>query len=315
MKGIMKVMLAREAEAPGTVLDRTFIRAHTSGFEELCAALDDVGWDEIVDSSGLSRAEVEQAARVMIEANRTIVCWAMGITQHKNGVANVQEILNVLLLRGNIGRPGAGACPVRGHSNVQGDRTMGTWERMPDAFLDRLGAEMCVVSASRGALPPASPMLRSEVWIVCELAARTLGATSGVDFRYLAGDYARIRAHVAGVVPGFEDFEARVRVPGGFYLGNAARDRVFATRQRRRPERHADVEVGRRHRRSGALRGQRLLGRADRPREPALRAAASGNLARRLAPRDPRTADGRRRRRRAPEPATGRMCTGATRPW
>ena len=96
-------------------------------------------WDEIIAVSGVDRELIRKAADVYVESDRVIVCWAMGLTQHKNGVANIQEVVNLLLLRGNIGRPGAGACPVRGHSNVQGDRTMGIWERPPADFLDRLG--------------------------------------------------------------------------------------------------------------------------------------------------------------------------------
>jgi anaerobic selenocysteine-containing dehydrogenase len=87
----------------------------------------------------VSREQIEAAAQIFAESERTICCWAMGLTQHKNAVANIQEIVNLMLLRGQIGKPGAGVCPVRGHSNVQGDRTMGIWERPTEAFLDRLG--------------------------------------------------------------------------------------------------------------------------------------------------------------------------------
>ena len=327
-KGIMKAMLEREAEAPGTVLDRAFIAEHTDGFEALARSLEELSWEEIVRESGVPRETIEHAARVAWEAERTIACWAMGITQHKNGVANVQEIVNFLLLRGNVGRPGAGACPVRGHSNVQGDRTMGIWEKAPDVFLDRLGAEfgfepprkhghdtvdtirpmlagdvkvfiglggnflsatpdtertadalrrcnltvnvstklnrghlvpgrtslilpclarsevdvqasgeqfvsvensMSVVSMSRGRLPPASDELRSEVAIVTGIAQATLGAASGIDWATFASDYDAIRDAIARVVPGFTDYNARVRQPGGFYLGNPVRERVFRT--------------------------------------------------------------------------------------
>ena len=141
LKGIMKAMLAAEAAAPGSVLDHAFLTEHTDGFDALAEDLATTSWDEIERGSGLSRASIEAAARVAIASERTIVCWAMGLTQHVNAVANVQSIVNLLLLRGNVGRPGAGPCPVRGHSNVQGDRTMGIWEKMPDAFLDRLGEE------------------------------------------------------------------------------------------------------------------------------------------------------------------------------
>ncbi|MCW2495175.1 molybdopterin dinucleotide binding domain-containing protein, partial [Jatrophihabitans sp.] len=98
-------------------------------------------WPDLERHSGLTRREMETFADDVTRAKRVIVCWAMGLTQHRNAVATIREIVNFLLLRGNIGRPGAGACPVRGHSNVQGDRTMGIWEQMPDTFLDRLHDE------------------------------------------------------------------------------------------------------------------------------------------------------------------------------
>ena len=113
----------------------------TAGFDEFVAALRNTDWDEIVEQSGISKAQIEEAAQIFVESDRTIFCWAMGLTQHKNAVANIQEIVNLMLLRGQIGKPGAGLCPVRGHSNVQGDRTMGIWERPPDAFLNSLGKE------------------------------------------------------------------------------------------------------------------------------------------------------------------------------
>jgi molybdopterin-dependent oxidoreductase alpha subunit len=327
-KGIMKAMLEGEDAQPGTVFDRAFIAEHTAGFDLFEKALREASWDDIMRSSGISREQIEEAARVAIASKRTIVCWAMGLTQHKNAVSNVQEIVNFLLLQGNLGRPGAGACPVRGHSNVQGDRTMGIWEKMPDAFLNRLGEEfgfepprrhgtdtvdtiaameegrikvffamggnflsaapdtertaraltrckltvhvstklhrghlvtgeealilpclgrtevdaqatgpqfvtvensMSVVSASRGALPPASSECKSEVAIVAGLARAVLGDRSKVNWEGLAGDYDLIRDHIERVVPGFESFNARVRNRGGFYLGNAARDRRFRT--------------------------------------------------------------------------------------
>ncbi len=328
LHGIMKAMLAREAASPGSVLDHTFIRERTSGFAAFERSIEATSWEEIVRESGVARAKLEQAGRIAAEAPRTIVCWSMGLTQHKNGVANVREAVNLLLLRGNIGRPGAGACPVRGHSNVQGDRTMGIWEKMPDAFLDRLGREfefspprahgrdtvasiagmldgavkvfvglggnflsatpdtertadairrcaltvqistklnrghlvtgrtalilpclgrterdvsrkgeqfvtvensMSVVSASHGALAPASEELRSEVAIVAGLAEAALDGRSRVPWAALACDYDAIRERIARVVPGFERFNERVREPGGFYLGNAARERDFHT--------------------------------------------------------------------------------------
>ncbi len=328
LQGIMKEVLAAEAERPGTVLDHEFINTHTTGFAEFAAALDAAAWNELEAESGISRAEMRAAADVYVKAERVIICWAMGLTQHKNAVANIQEIVNLLLLRGNIGRPGAGACPVRGHSNVQGDRTMGIWERPTAPFLDSLAREfnfapprthgydtvnaikamhagdahvffalggnflsatpdteytaaalqrcrltvqvstklnrahlitgaqalilpclgrtesdvqatgaqfvscensMGVVQTSRGRLTPASEHLLSEPMIVARLAAATLGARSSVDWLALTADYDRIRACIERVLPGFADYNRRVREPGGFYLPNAAREREFMT--------------------------------------------------------------------------------------
>ena len=328
LKGIMKEVLAFEEPRPGQVLDHEFIRNYTEGFEAFAAALQHAHWGDILDQSGVSKTQIEDAAKIFIESERTIFCWAMGLTQHKNAVANIQEIVNLMLLRGQIGKPGAGLCPVRGHSNVQGDRTMGIWERPTDRFLDKLGTEfnfepprrhgydtvkaieamhekkarvffalggnflsatpdteytaealrrcrltahvstklnrahlitgeqalilpclgrtetdvqtsgaqfvttensMGVVQASRGFLPPASADLLSEPAIVARLASATFGVRSNVDWQGLTADYDLIREHIARVVPGFDDYNARVRQPGGFHLPNAARERIFKT--------------------------------------------------------------------------------------
>ncbi|HVP27969.1 MAG TPA: FdhF/YdeP family oxidoreductase [Myxococcota bacterium] len=148
LQAIARELLRLEEEAPGRVLDRDFLREHTEGFDAWREAVRALPEDELVAESGVSRREIRAAAEIYARAERTIVCWAMGLTQHRHAVANVREIVNLLLLRGNVGRPGAGACPVRGHSNVQGDRTMGIWERPRPEFLARLGAEF-------GFTPPA----------------------------------------------------------------------------------------------------------------------------------------------------------------
>ncbi|MBU8975209.1 FdhF/YdeP family oxidoreductase [Lysobacter sp. MMG2] len=122
-------------------VDREFVDAHTHGYEDFAATVRATQWDALERESGLSRADLEQAARTYLDSTATIVCWGMGITQHARSVATIQMLGNLLLLRGNIGRPGAGPCPVRGHSNVQGDRTMGIYEQPSAIFLDRLGAE------------------------------------------------------------------------------------------------------------------------------------------------------------------------------
>ena len=328
LKGIMKELLEEEERAPGQVLDHEFIKEQTADFEKFRDALRLIDWDELVEQSGISREQIRQAALMMMHSRRTICCWAMGLTQHKNAVANIQEIVNLLLLRGQIGKPGAGVCPVRGHSNVQGDRTMGIWERPTDAFLASLAKEfdfepprkhgldtveaikamhagkgkvffalggnflsatpdteftaealrrcrltvhvstklnrahlitgeqalilpclgrteldaqatglqfvssensMGVVQSSRGTLEPASEHLLSEPMIIARLAAATLGEGSRVDWLRLAGDYDLIRAGIERVIPGFEDYNRRVREPGGFYLPNLARERRFMT--------------------------------------------------------------------------------------
>jgi molybdopterin-dependent oxidoreductase alpha subunit len=324
LKGISKAVLARDG-----ALDREFIDTYTTGFDEFVAALQNVSWDEIVEQSGVPRIQIEAAAQIFVESERTICCWAMGLTQHKNAVANIQEIVNLMLLRGQIGKPGAGVCPVRGHSNVQGDRTVGIWERPTEAFLDKLGEvfnfepprnhgydtvqairamhdrqvkvffalggnflsatpdteftaaalrrcrltahvstklnrshlvtgdralilpclgrteidmqgmgpqfvtienSMGVVQMSQGTLEPASRELLSEPQIVSRLARATFEHRTTVDWEDLAGDYDKVRDLIEQVVPGFEDYNQRVREPGGFYLPNAVRQRVFKTK-------------------------------------------------------------------------------------
>jgi molybdopterin-dependent oxidoreductase alpha subunit len=316
-----RLLLEAEDAAPGTVLDQGFIERHTSGFPEYAAHVRGLDPSVVEAATGLSWAEIEAFAEDVRTARSVVVCWAMGITQHRDAVATIQEFVNLLLLQGNLGRAGAGLCPVRGHSNVQGDRTMGIWEKMPDAWLDRLGAEfdfapprehgydtveairamrdgrvrmfmglggnfvratpdsavtekalrgtaltvqvstklnrshavtgrralilptlgrtdrdrtggrdqvvsvedsMGVVHASRGRLRPASEQLRSEVDIVAGLGRRLLGGRA--DWSGMTHDYAVVRAHVARVVPGFEEYEERLARPGGFVLPHGPRD-------------------------------------------------------------------------------------------
>jgi molybdopterin-dependent oxidoreductase alpha subunit len=332
LKGIMKEMLEEDRKSGGKVLAHDFIQQQTEGFDALCADLDGESWDRIVERSGVSRDLIRKAAEIAMESKHTICTWAMGITQHKNGVANVQTIANFALARGQIGRRGAGLCPVRGHSNVQGDRTMGIWEKMSDAFLDALSREFSfepprkhgvdavgtiramhagrvkvfvglggnflsatpdtrftaealarcaltvhvstklnrshlvtgkralilpclgrterdvqkggeqfvsvedttgVVHASRGNLSPASPRLKSECAIVAGIAAHTLRRRSTVDWQSLIDDYDRIREHIEHVVPGFAQYNQRVREPGGFYLPNGPREGRFTTKSGR----------------------------------------------------------------------------------
>jgi molybdopterin-dependent oxidoreductase alpha subunit len=331
-KGIMKEMLEEDRRTGGKVLAHDFIRHHTEGFEALVADLDGEPWDRIVEQSGVSRELIRRAAEIAMTSEHTICSWAMGITQHQNGVANVQSIVNFALMRGQIGRRGAGLCPVRGHSNVQGDRTVGIWEQMSEAFLDALGKEFSftppkhhgydtvraidamakgkvkvfvglggnflsatpdtnftseaiqrcaltvqvstklnrghlvtgkralilpclgrterdvrktgeqfvtvedttgVVHASRGTLPPASEHLLSECAIVAGIAEMTLAGRTTVDWRGVTDDYDRIRDHIEHVVPGFTQYNRRVRDPGGFYLPNGPREGRFTTKSGR----------------------------------------------------------------------------------
>ncbi|NQX10874.1 FdhF/YdeP family oxidoreductase [Microbacteriaceae bacterium VKM Ac-2855] len=139
-QGLGKALLEGE-EARGGIFDHAFIREHTDGVDAYLDELRGVEWSEIVAGSGIDEARIREIAALIAASPGTIVCWAMGLTQHKHSVATLRDVVNVLLLTGNIGKPGAGVCPVRGHSNVQGDRTMGIFERMPDTFHDALDAE------------------------------------------------------------------------------------------------------------------------------------------------------------------------------
>ena len=328
LKGIMKHMLERDRASGGRLLAHDFIAHHTQGFEAFVRDLDAVSWQTLVTESGVARERMAQAAEIALGSERMICCWAMGITQHKNGVANVQSIVNFALLRAQIGRRGAGLCPVRGHSNVQGDRTVGIWEKMSDGFMRALGEEFgftpppkhgldavnsisamhagkvkafiglggnflaatpdthltsealsrcrltvqvstklnrshlvtgeqalilpClgrterdvqasgpqfvtvedttgVVHQSHGVLEPASAELRSEPAIIAGIALATLGSRTSVDWQGLMDDYDRIRDHIEHVVPGFTQYNRRVREPGGFYLPNGPREGTFTT--------------------------------------------------------------------------------------
>ncbi|UHQ19247.1 FdhF/YdeP family oxidoreductase [Lysobacter sp. KIS68-7] len=148
LKGVMKALLEMERAAPGTVFDHAFIAAHTEGVEALLADLDASAWPMLVARSGLRAAQMRDIAERYARSNATMITWCMGLTHHPEAVATIQQIVNLLLLRGNIGRPGAGAMPVRGHSNVQGDRTMGATSTVTTAWLDNLeatfpGAPLC----------------------------------------------------------------------------------------------------------------------------------------------------------------------------
>ena len=135
------LLLTWDAEAPGVIVDRAFVEQATEGFDDYAKHLREIDWPEVERATGLPREQIERVARMIASSQRTIYCWAMGLTQHKHAVPTISEIANLALMRGMIGKPGAGLCPVRGHSNVQGDRTMGIWEKMPQSFMDALAAE------------------------------------------------------------------------------------------------------------------------------------------------------------------------------
>ncbi|WP_280363265.1 FdhF/YdeP family oxidoreductase [Nocardia wallacei] len=145
-QGLSKLLLEAEDRAPGAVVDRAFVESHTAGYEAYEKHLRAVDLDVVEEATGLTRTELEHTAALLAESKATIMCWAMGLTQQRYGVPTIEEATNLLLLRGMIGKPGAGVCPVRGHSNVQGDRTMGIWEQMPETFLAALDSEFGIRS-------------------------------------------------------------------------------------------------------------------------------------------------------------------------
>jgi molybdopterin-dependent oxidoreductase alpha subunit len=139
LKAMMLLLFSEERNAPGAIFDFDFIQEKTIGYEDFITDLKKHDFNDLVDLSGVPREKIKQAVEMIRRKNKIIICWAMGLTQHENGVANIQELVNLLLLKGSIGKAGAGTCPVRGHSNVQGDRTVGIVEEPKPEFLDNLG--------------------------------------------------------------------------------------------------------------------------------------------------------------------------------
>jgi molybdopterin-dependent oxidoreductase alpha subunit len=328
LKAIMKLLLLKDEESGGEVLDHNFMAQHTTGFGELVADLGRHDLNELIEASGVSEQDVIEATHILAAQNKIIICWAMGLTQHKNAVDNVREVVNLLLMKGSIGKPGAGTCPVRGHSNVQGDRTMGIWEHLTPAFgealkqefgftppqkkgydtvdtihamkegkvrvfmamggnflsatpdtevtaaglmscdltvhvstklnrshlthgrvsyilpclgrteIDMKGEEVQfvtvenstgVVHQSRGGKAPVSQHLKSEPAIITALAKSTLGKNTTVDWDHMISHYDHIREAIERTIPGFKDYNKRVRKPGGFYLPNGPREGKFQT--------------------------------------------------------------------------------------
>ena len=199
-KGLMKELLAEEDRKPGSVFDHDFIKHHTEGFDSLVGQIRQDSWDEIVGMSGLSREVIGEAARMVLSAHRIIVCWCMGLTQHKNAVASIQEIMNFLLLRGNIGRPGAGPCPVRGHSNVQGDRTVGIWDKPKKEFLDALSKEFSFDPPRKhgfDVVESISAMHEGKAKVLFALGGNFSVATSDTEFTAEALRRCNLTAHVS----------------------------------------------------------------------------------------------------------------------
>jgi len=197
LKGIMKEMLGMDRASGGRVFDHAFLAEKTVGFDRFAVDLDATSWDEIVSGCGISRDLIREAAEVAARSERMITCWAMGLTQHQNGVANVQTVVNFHLLRGQIGRPGAGLCPVRGHSNVQGDRTVGIGEQMSAAFLDALGKEFRFDPPRPHGLDTVGglqAMHEGKVRVYMGLGGNLLSA--GPDTEYAADAFRRLRLSV-----------------------------------------------------------------------------------------------------------------------
>ncbi len=144
--GLGRLLLEAEDRAPGTVVDRAFVDAHCAGFDDYERQTRAVDLGTVLEATGIDEGQLRRVAEHLIRSERTVICWAMGLTQHRHAVATIGEATNLLLMRGMIGKPGAGVCPVRGHSNVQGDRTMGIWEKMPDWFLDALDTRFAISS-------------------------------------------------------------------------------------------------------------------------------------------------------------------------
>lgn len=327
IKALLLKLLEKE-EAQGNVFDKAFIEEHTHGFDAFISDLRTYDFDDCLKLSGVSKEIFDAVFDLVFNKDKIICCWAMGLTQHENAVDNIREIVNLLLLKGSIGKEGAGTCPVRGHSNVQGDRTVGIWEAAPQAFLDKIedkygfkptskhgysvidaikamyekkakvffglggnfisavpdtyysaealancnltvhvstklnrshlvtGKEalilpclgrtekdvqktglqiqsvensMGVVSSTKGVLEPCSEKLLSEVAVVCGVAHATLKGRSKINWLDYKDHYNLVRADIAEVVDGFDDYNTRVKQPAGFYLPNGARIRNFKT--------------------------------------------------------------------------------------
>jgi len=184
LKAIMLLLLEKE-ETDGAVFDHAFIEKHTHGYNDFINDLKKENFDECVKASGVSEIEIRKTADLIASRPKMIICWAMGITQHENGVQNVQEIVNLLLLRGAVGKPGAGPCPVRGHSNVQGDRTMGIWEKMPESFLEKLSTAFQFEAPRKhgyATVPSIQAMYEGRAKVFIGMGGNFVSATPDTDY-------------------------------------------------------------------------------------------------------------------------------------
>lgn len=330
LKAIEKELYKAELEMPGKVFDHDFIQHNAVGYGDFISQLQKDNLEELAVEAGVPVRQIKEAAEMLKDKKRIIICWAMGITQQRNGVDTIKEIVNLVLLKGSIGKPGAGLCPVRGHSNVQGNRTMMIFDKPTDAQLNKLkevfgfepprahgfdvvetinamhegnlkvffamggnflsatpdtlytaeamrkmkltvnistklnrghlvhGEEsiilptlarsdkdeingepqliscensMGVVQMSKGILTPISDNLLSENQIVCKLAKAVLGKRSVIDWDKFENSYDAVRDAIEKVIPGFENYNKRVRERGGFYLPNGPRDGKFKTEE------------------------------------------------------------------------------------
>jgi len=200
LKGLCKEILEEDAQHQRRVANHAFIDQKTVGFKAFEQAIATVSWDEIVEQSGVSRAQIHEIAELIMQSKAMIACWAMGLTQQRHAVATIQEIVNLMLLGGHMGRPGAGVCPVRGHSNVQGDRTMGISPRMPDSFFDKLRDTF-------GFEPPRKPgwdvvdsikaMDAGKVKVFFAMGGNFISATSDTEFTAEALSRCELTVHVS----------------------------------------------------------------------------------------------------------------------
>lgn len=201
LRAVGKTLFEREDQDPSSVIDHSFVAEHTNGIEAYRQLCQEANWDALCGQSGVSRDEIEQLADSISQGKRRLItCWAMGITQHRNAVATIREIANLHLMLGAIGRPGAGLCPVRGHSNVQGDRTVGIYEKMPESFLARLDQTFAIQSPRKhgyDTVDAIHAMHREPGKVFFALGGNFLQASPDTDFTAQALSNCSLTCHVS----------------------------------------------------------------------------------------------------------------------